>query len=154
MFDMERLRRAETRIEALAQYRLDRRRALRVGVSALAATAGLAHRPAAAQDFPSRPVRVIVPFAPGGGIDMVSRPLAQRLSAILGQPMLVDNRPGAAGNIAMELVAGSPPDGYTLLHANSGMLTTNPTLYRTLKIHPDRDLVPIAQVTTDYLLLL
>jgi tripartite-type tricarboxylate transporter receptor subunit TctC len=114
-----------------------------------------AAEPAAAQDaYPSRPVRIIVPFAPGGGIDMVSRPLAQRLAAILGQPVVVENRPGAAGNIAMEYVAaGVAPDGYTLLHANSGMLTTNPTLYRNLQVKPERDLAPVAQVTTDYLVL-
>jgi tripartite-type tricarboxylate transporter receptor subunit TctC len=122
-----------------------------LGGALLSAAPGSA---AAQEAYPSRPIRIIVPFAPGGGIDMVSRPLAQRLSPILGQPVLVENRPGAAGNIAMEYVAsGVPADGYTLLHANSGMLTTNPTLYRNLQVKPERDLAPVAQVTTDYLVL-
>ncbi len=118
----------------------------------LAALALPLARPALAQPFPSRPVRVIVPFAPGGGIDLVSRPLAQQLSGLLGQPVVVENKPGAAGNIGMEYAATQPADGYTLLHANSGMLVTNPLLYRGLRTDPQRDLMPVGQVTTDPLL--
>lgn len=125
---------------------------------ALAAAALLASPDARAQNgnaaasFPNRPIRIVVPFGAGGGIDTVSRPLAQVLSGILGQPVVVDNRAGAAGNIGMEHVAESAPDGYTLLHANSGVLVTNPILYTNTRFKPQRDLAPVGQVTTDPLL--
>jgi tripartite-type tricarboxylate transporter receptor subunit TctC len=128
-------------------------RVLAFATAATLATAGLASaQPSPAQSYPSRPIRIVVPFAAGGGIDTVSRPLAQHLSGILGQPVLVDNRPGAAGNIGLEHVADAAPDGYTLLHANSGVLVTNPLLYPNLRAKPDRDLTPVGQVTTDPLL--
>ncbi|HYI82650.1 MAG TPA: tripartite tricarboxylate transporter substrate binding protein [Acetobacteraceae bacterium] len=128
-------------------------RVLAFATAATLATAGLASaQPSPAQSYPSRPMRIVVPFAAGGGIDTVSRPLAQHLSGILGQHVLVDNRPGAAGNIGLEHVADAAPDGYTLLHANSGVLVTNPLLYPNLRAKPDRDLTPVGQVTTDPLL--
>ena len=123
-------------------------RCFALALAALLAQAG----GAVAQSYPNRPVRIVVPFAAGGGIDSVSRPLAQQLSGILGQPVVVDNRPGAAGNIGLEHVADAAPDGYTLLHANSGVLVTNPILYTKLRVQPERDLTPIGQVTTDPLL--
>ena len=128
-------------------------RALALATAATLASAGVAAaQPSPGQPYPNRPIRIVVPFAAGGGIDTVSRPLAQHLSGILGQPVLVDNRPGAAGNIGLEHVADAAPDGYTLLHANSGVLVTNPLLYPNLRAKPDRDLTPVGQVTTDPLL--
>ena len=84
---------------------------------------------ASAQTFPERPIQLIVGFPPGGGVDIVARQLAETLSDSLGQRVVVENRAGAAGNIAMEYVARAKPDGYTLLMGNLGMLTANPVLY-------------------------
>jgi tripartite-type tricarboxylate transporter receptor subunit TctC len=136
------------------------RRALGLAAAGLIAATGLVQAQtqpqtqpqSAAASYPNRPIRIVVPFAAGGGVDTVSRPLAQALSGILGQPVVVDNRPGAAGNIGMEHVAEAPPDGYTILHSNSGILVTNPILYNNTRARPSRDLVPVGQVTTDPLL--
>jgi tripartite-type tricarboxylate transporter receptor subunit TctC len=76
--------------------------------------------------FPAKPIRVIVPYPAGGGTDTIGRPLAQRLTENLGQQVLIDNRGGAGGNIGMELVAKSPPDGYTLVLALTAQLAVNP----------------------------
>lgn len=100
---------------------------------------------AAAQAYPSRPVRLVVPFPPGGGFDGIARPFAERLSAALGQPVVVDNRPGAGGNIGAEFVARAPADGYTLLFAND-FLGTNPNLYKELKYDPVKDFAPISLI--------
>ena len=78
---------------------------------------------ASAQQFPERPVQLVVGFPPGGGVDIVARQLADKLSETLGQRVIVENRAGAAGNVAMELVARAKPDGYTLLMGNLGMLS-------------------------------
>src|SRR5436853_5834825 len=85
-----------------------------------------------AQDYPSRPVKIIVPYAPGGSTDIIGRIVAQRLSESLGQSFLVDNRPGASGNLALEAVAKAPPDGYTLLVGNVSNNAINET---TLALH-------------------
>jgi tripartite-type tricarboxylate transporter receptor subunit TctC len=112
--------------------------------------AGLAAVPLAgaarAQAWPTRPVRVVVGFPAGGGVDLTARPLAQRLGDRFGQQFVVDNRGGAGGNIAMDAVAKSPPDGYTLLQANVGMLAINPGLYRDLPFDTIRDFAPVAQI--------
>jgi tripartite-type tricarboxylate transporter receptor subunit TctC len=112
--------------------------------------AGLAGLPLAgaarAQSWPARPVRIVVGFPAGGGVDLTARPLAQRLGDRLGQQFVVDNRGGAGGNIAMDAVAKSPADGYTLLQANVGMLAINPGLYRDLTFDTVRDFAPVAQV--------
>jgi tripartite-type tricarboxylate transporter receptor subunit TctC len=100
--------------------------------------------PALAQDWPTRPVRMILPFAAGGAIDSASRALQPRLSEILGQPVVMENRTGAGGSIAAGVVAASAPDGYTLLmDATSHML--NPWLVRNLPFDYGRDLVPVTQ---------
>jgi tripartite-type tricarboxylate transporter receptor subunit TctC len=104
--------------------------------------------PAAAQEpYPSRPVRVVVPYAPGGATDIIARIVAQRLTESLGQTFLVENRPGATGNLALEAVARSPADGYTLLVGNVSTNAINEnTFAHTLQIKPSRDLVGIAKL--------
>ena len=93
--------------------------------------------------FPSKPVRLIVPYPPGGGSDTIVRPLAQSLSEALKQQVVVDNRGGAGGNIGMELAAKAPPDGHTIVFALTAQLAINPALYRKLAYHPVRDFEPI-----------
>jgi len=101
---------------------------------------------AASNDYPSKSVRFISPFSPGGGTDTVARALAQRLGDALGRTFIVDNRPGAEGIIGTELGAKSPPDGYTLLVVNLGTLAINPNL-RKVPYDPLRDFAPIVQTT-------
>ena len=94
-------------------------------------------------DYPSRTIRLILPFPPGGGTDTLGRILAQRLNEALGQQIMIENRPGAGGNIGAELVSKSPADGYTLL-LGSTSLAISPTLYRKLAYDPLKDLTPVA----------
>jgi tripartite-type tricarboxylate transporter receptor subunit TctC len=110
-----------------------------------AAALPLVAQVARAQAYPSRPVRWIVGFAPGGGNDIVARLMGQWLSERLGQPFVIDNRPGAGTNIATEAVVNAPPDGYTLLLAGVPN-ATNATLYANLKFNFMRDLVPVAGI--------
>lgn len=97
---------------------------------------------------PARPIKLVVPFAPGGQPDVVARALAEPLSKALGQPVIVENRPGAGGNIAAEAVAKSAPDGLTLLVGTNGPLVVSPALYKDLPYDPLRDLAPITLVGT------
>lgn len=113
--------------------------------SAIAAASLLAPRFAHAQDWPNRAVAIVVPFAPGGATDIVARLLAEELRQRFGQPFIVENRAGAAGNIGIEAVIRAPANGNTLLFATMGSLTTNPHLYTDAKFKVDRDLVPISQ---------
>jgi Uncharacterized protein conserved in bacteria len=99
-----------------------------------------------ADPYPIRPIRMIVGFAPGGGTDLTARPVAQKLSELLGQQVIVENRPGAAGNVATEQVAKSAPDGYTLLMGTIAALAINPSLYGNLRFDPETDLAPLIQV--------
>ncbi|MDO8278528.1 MAG: tripartite tricarboxylate transporter substrate binding protein [Burkholderiaceae bacterium] len=101
---------------------------------------------AMAQDYPSKPVRVVVPFAAGGGADVIGRIMAQSLTTALGQPFVVENRSGASGNIGADLVAKSANDGYTLLFGGTN-LATNPSLYDNLSYNPLKDFAPISQLT-------
>jgi tripartite-type tricarboxylate transporter receptor subunit TctC len=98
-----------------------------------------------AQNYPERPIRVIVPFAPGGGTDIVSRLVAQRLSDALRQSVVIDNRAGGAGNIGAELVARANPDGYTLLVGSATILAVNPVIFK-VAYDPARDFAPITQL--------
>ncbi|HTD89851.1 MAG TPA: tripartite tricarboxylate transporter substrate-binding protein, partial [Burkholderiales bacterium] len=100
-----------------------------------------------AQSYPMKPIRIIVPFAPGGANDITIRTLNVRLPALLGQSLIIDNRPGAGGNIGAELTAKAPPDGYTLLIANNSLIM-NASLYRKLPYDPFRDFVPISMAAT------
>jgi len=116
----------------------------------LAAVALLSAFPvlAAAQAFPSKPVKIIVPFAAGGATDVVARLLAQKLQDVWGQPVVVENKAGAGGNIGADLVAKSPGDGYTLLMASGSIVTANPHMYKSLTYDPARDLVPVTNVSS------
>jgi len=99
-----------------------------------------------AQSYPSKPVRLIVPFAPGGATDVIGRLTALKLSDGLGQQVTVDNRPGANGNIGTEMAAKATPDGYTLVMSYDGTLAINPSVYRKMPFDPQKDLVPIGAV--------
>jgi tripartite-type tricarboxylate transporter receptor subunit TctC len=103
--------------------------------------------PALAQAFPARPIRLVVGFPPGGGSDLVARPIAQRMTELLGQPVLVENRGGANGNLGLEVVAKAAPDGYVFGHVNNSVIAVNPLLYRNLPFNAATDLTPIATVT-------
>lgn len=122
---------------------LARRRFLRLA-TAMAALP-LNSRPAPAQPYPSRPVRIIVGFAAGGPVDVVARLLAQWLSERLGQQFVVENRPGSGGNLATEAVVGAPADGYTLLMVSASN-TVNTTLYEKLRFNFTRDTAPVASI--------
>ncbi len=99
--------------------------------------------------YPSRPVRLLVPFPPGGGPDLVGRILAPRLSEALGQPVVVENRVGSNGNIAGEAVAKAPADGYTLLVGNDSLFVTNAHLYKQMPFDPLKDLAPVASLVSN-----
>jgi tripartite-type tricarboxylate transporter receptor subunit TctC len=103
---------------------------------------------AAAQQYPSRPIRIIAPFPPGGGADLILRTLAPRMSALLGQPIVMDNRAGAGGIIGTELAAKSAPDGYTLVMGLTGTLAINPSLFAKLSYDPIKDFAPISLIAT------
>jgi tripartite-type tricarboxylate transporter receptor subunit TctC len=101
---------------------------------------------AAAENYPTKPVRIIVPFSPGGTADILARMVAQKLTERLGQSFLIDNRPGANGNIGTHAVANSPADGYTLLMGYAGSLAINPNLYAKVPFDPIKDFQPITNV--------
>jgi tripartite-type tricarboxylate transporter receptor subunit TctC len=115
---------------------------MRVAVFAALAAASSG---AVAADYPTRPIRLVVGFAPGGGTDTTARAMAPRLSELFGQQVIVDNRPGAAGNIATEIVAKANPDGYTVLMGTIAALAINPSLYDKLPFDPIRDLAPVTR---------
>ena len=116
------------------------RRAALVAAAALAVAAPFAH---AQQNYPNKPIRLLVGYSAGGGVDALSRMLAQRLSTVLGQQVVVENRAGATGMIAADLVARSAPDGYTLLMGESGLLIA-PFLQAKSPIDPLKALTPVA----------
>lgn len=112
-------------------------------VIACAVAASAAHP---ADKFPSRPVRLIIPYAPGGATDITARQLQSRISEQWGQPVIVDNRAGASGNIALELAARSAPDGYTLMVGNVSTNAINETTFSSLKVKPSRDLTGVTNL--------
>lgn len=114
-----------------------------LGLGALL-TLGTAH----AQGWPTKPLRIVVPFAPGGSTDIVARILADKLAAPLGQSVVVDNRAGAAGNIGAEAVAKAAPDGYTLLMATTGVMAINNALYKAMTYDASKDLEPVSFTTS------
>ena len=101
-----------------------------------------------AQDYPHKPVRIIVPFAPGGATDIVTRIVAQKLTEVWGQSVVVENRSGAGGNIGGEAAARSTPDGYTLFMTSGSIVTANPYIYTKMPFDPAKDLLPITNVAS------
>ena len=141
-----------------ASQRRNRRRAapwarpIASGLTALglAALLALATPPAQAQPaaYPQRPIRLVVPYAPGGPTDVVGRMLLERLSGAFGQPVVLDNKPGAGGNIGAELVARAPADGYTMMLTAAAPIVINPYLYSRMPYDAQRDFVPVVLATT------
>ena len=104
--------------------------------------------PVAAQDYPTRPITLIVPFPAGGGVDVIGRIVADRLAVALGQPVIVENRGGAAGVIGTRLAAKAASDGYTLVMSTSGTTSINPSLYSTPGYHPRQDFTPVGLISS------
>jgi tripartite-type tricarboxylate transporter receptor subunit TctC len=113
-----------------------------IGIAAVAAWLP----PAAAQEYPTRSVTIVVPFAPGGGTDVIARAVGHKLEQRFGKTVLVENRPGAGTAIAAAATAKAAPDGHTLMQATSGTMAMNPTIYKSLPYDPAKDLVPVALV--------
>jgi tripartite-type tricarboxylate transporter receptor subunit TctC len=101
-----------------------------------------------AADYPTRPVTIVVGFPPGGASDILARIVANKMASVLGQPVVVDNRPGAGGNVAGEVVAHAPADGYTLLLGNNAILATNGSLYKEVGFDAEKDFAPITLIGT------
>jgi len=102
--------------------------------------------PAVAQNYPNKPVRIMAPFPPGGLVDVLARALGEEMAKSLGQPVIVENRPGAGGNIGADVVAKAEPDGYTLLMTSPGIQSINQFLYKTMPFDPEKAFVPISMV--------
>ncbi|HUP94987.1 MAG TPA: tripartite tricarboxylate transporter substrate binding protein [Burkholderiales bacterium] len=120
---------------------------MRVYSFLLIAAAGFAASSAYAQPYPTKPIRFIVPFVPGGGTDITARAIGQKLSEAFGKPVVVDNRPGAGGVIGADIVAKAVPDGYTLLLGSPGPLTINPNLQSKMPYDTLRDFAPVSLAT-------
>ena len=112
------------------------------GLLAILLTAGLAQ----AEDWPAKPIKLVVPFPPGGGTDIISRVLAAKLAVSLKQPLVIENKPGAGGNIGVDVASKSAPDGYTIVMGQTSNLAINPTLYGNLPYDSKKDLIPVALV--------
>jgi tripartite-type tricarboxylate transporter receptor subunit TctC len=129
------------------------KRLLLQGVLALAAAAAMLPSPAAAQAFPGKPVRIVVPFPPGGSTDLLARRIGEKLAAAWGQPVIVDNRPGAGGTLGADHVAKSAPDGYTLLMGVTGTNAISGALYPKLPYDVAKDFAPVSLVVSSPLVL-
>jgi tripartite-type tricarboxylate transporter receptor subunit TctC len=119
---------------------------IRLATASLLAALLLVPLGASAQAYPSKPIRLVVPFPPGGSLDVVARAIGQKLSESWGQPVIIDNRPGAGGNIGADLVAKSAPDGYTILEGALSTHAVNISLYGRLPYDPIKDFAPISLV--------
>ena len=115
--------------------------------AAVAAVFTLALSNVVAQAYPTKPIRFVSPYAPGGGTDILARLIGQKLSGSLGQPVVIDNRPGAGGVIGTEIVVRSPPDGYTLMLASPSPIVVAPHLHKNLAYDPLKDLAPITLIS-------
>jgi tripartite-type tricarboxylate transporter receptor subunit TctC len=126
----------------------------RLAVAAAIALALLAlhAKGVSAQTYPNKPIRIIVPFVAGGAVDTLARMMGAKLSESLGQPVIVENRPGAGGNVAADAVAKSPPDGYTILQNTNGQ-AISPAIYRSLPFDVVKDFVPVTQLVASQLVL-
>jgi tripartite-type tricarboxylate transporter receptor subunit TctC len=129
-----------------------RRRLLLCAVLAGAALAAMSPRDAPAQAYPSRPIRLIVPFPPGGAADILARLIAAKVAEQLGQPLVIDNRPGAGGTLGADAAAKAAPDGYTILHNTNGAAIA-PALYKTLPFDSAKDFAPVTQIVASNLAL-
>src|SRR5215467_3623797 len=132
-----------------------KRSLLMAGLAALAAIASQWARAQgdAAANFPNRPIRLIVGFAAGGGNDLFARLVGQKLSDNIGQPVIIENKPGAGGRIAVEYVKNQPADGYTIMVAASGQMAIAAAIYPKLSYHPTRDFVPLTMIASFPLIL-
>jgi tripartite-type tricarboxylate transporter receptor subunit TctC len=114
----------------------------------VAAAVALSALPAPAQNYPSKPIKIVVSTSAGGATDIMARILGHHITTKTGQPHVIDNRAGASGNLAMEVVAKAAPDGYTLGFANTGNITINPYLFKSMSFDPLNDLIPVGPVGT------
>lgn len=132
-----------------------RRLILRSVLAAICVAGATPAAGAADSDYPTKPIKIVVPYTAGGSNDVVGRVLGQKLTAYWGQPVIVENRPGAGGNLGAATVARAVPDGYTFLITPNNLLTMNPSLYRKagLGYNPEKDLVPVSLVATGPILL-
>jgi tripartite-type tricarboxylate transporter receptor subunit TctC len=112
------------------------------------AVALLSALPAAAQNFPTKPLRIVVPFTPAGAVDIATRATAHEMQRILGQPVAVENKPGAGGNLGVLDVARAAPDGYSLVMSTSGIQAINPALYAKMPLDPNKELIPVAPLVS------
>ena len=103
---------------------------------------------ATAADYPTRPITIVVAFPPGGPSDVLARIVGKKMEQIVGQPFIIENRPGAGGNIAAEMVARAAPDGYTLLNGNNSILATNAALYKKINFDAEKDFIPLSLIGT------
>ena len=104
--------------------------------------------PAVAQNFPSKPMRIVVPFTPAGAVDIATRAVANEMTKSLGQPVAVENKPGAGGNLGVLDVARSAPDGYSMVMSTSGIQAINPALYAKMPLDPNKELAPVAPIVS------
>ena len=111
------------------------------------ALAGLGAQPVAAQTYPSKTISIVIPLGAGGSMDVITRTIAEQLTKRLGQPVIIENRPGGGMVIGASAVASAPADGYTLMNAPSGAYAINPTLFKQLSYDPEKDFVPVALYT-------
>ena len=117
-------------------------------IAAAALSAAFATHAQIVSPYPTKPVRFVIAFSPGGPSDILTRLLGSKLSENFGQPFVFDNRPGAGGNIAGEITAKSPADGYTLLMGNNSILATNAALYKNMGFDPVKELAPVTLVAS------
>src|SRR5262249_15118648 len=122
--------------------------------AALVALALIAAVPAHAQDYPNRPITLVVPYAAGGGNDLLARIVGEKMSKTLGQQVVIENRAGAGGSTATRAVARAAPDGYTLVIGGTGTLAVNPTLYQNVGYDPRKDFAPVGLIGTSALVVL
>jgi len=124
----------------------------RLAIAIVLAAISLVHGPSLAQSYPTKPIRIVVPYAAGGAVDVVARLISAKLQDALGQPVIVENRAGAGGNAGADAVAKSPPDGYTILQNTNGQ-AISPALYRNLPFDTAKDFIPVTQLVGTFTVL-
>lgn len=128
-------------------------RAVRLAAVSTLILGGMLSAPAAAQSYPTKPVRLVIPWSPGGGNDIIGRELAKRLTPALGQQVIVDNRPGANGVIGTEIVARAAPEGYTLMLTTISSHAANPSIYKKLSYDTLNDFAPVTEINSESLVI-